>query len=83
LAAAYDYDPYGNLTYTKGIDTPLLYNGQYRGSETGPYYLRARYYDPTTALFLTRDPLSGITQSPYIYANGDPLQYAGPQRTVC
>ena len=38
----------------------------------------ARYYDPTTAQFLTRDPIEQLTQQPYQYANGDPLDQTDP-----
>lgn len=35
--------------FTSGsVSTPLLFQGQYRDSETGFYYLRANYYDPAT-----------------------------------
>ena len=33
----------------------LRYAGEYQDSESGCYYLRARYYDPSTAQFLA-DP---------------------------
>ena len=36
--------------------TPLGWAGEYRDAETGLVYLRARYYDPSTGQFLTRDP---------------------------
>jgi uncharacterized protein RhaS with RHS repeats len=40
----YAYDPYGNLTATTGtVVNPLRYAGQYFDSESGLYYLRARY----------------------------------------
>jgi hypothetical protein len=45
---------------------------------SGIIYLRARYYDPTTAQFLTRDPIEQLTQQPYQYANGDPLDQVDP-----
>jgi hypothetical protein len=35
--------------------------------------LRARYYDPTMGQFLSRDPLSALTRSPYGYAGDNPL----------
>ena len=38
----------------------------------------ARYYDPTTAQFLTRDPLESITRAPYGYASSDPLDEIDP-----
>jgi len=41
-------------------------------------YLRARYYDPTTGQFLTRDPLEAQTQQPYSYANDNPVNNTDP-----
>jgi hypothetical protein len=38
----------------------------------------ARYYDPQTAQFLTRDPLEDETGAPYNYAAGDPLDLTDP-----
>ena len=38
----------------------------------------ARYYDPTTAQFLTRDPLEAETRSAYGYVDGDPLDASDP-----
>ena len=38
----------------------------------------ARYYDPATAQFLTRDPLTSQTRSPYGYVGGDPLDATDP-----
>jgi RHS repeat-associated protein len=79
VAATFTYDPYGNLTaHTGTADTPLRWNGQYQDADTGPYYLRARYYDPQTGQFLTRDPLEALTQAAYGYADGSPLNFADP-----
>jgi RHS repeat-associated protein len=73
------YDPYGNLTASTGsVQSNLLYAGQYVDSESGLYYLRARYYDPTTAQFLTIDPMVAETMSPYAYTAGDPINAADP-----
>jgi RHS repeat-associated protein len=47
-------------------------------AESGLQYLRARYYDPATAQFLTKDPLVAITQEPYGYVGGNPLNYVDP-----
>jgi hypothetical protein len=38
----------------------------------------ARYYDPSTAQFLTRDPLEALTGSPYGYVAGDPPDGSDP-----
>ena len=79
VAATYTYDAAGNLaSQTGGADTPLRWAGQYQDPSTGLYYLRARYYDPTTSQFLTTDPLDGQTREPYGYAQDDPVNAADP-----
>jgi RHS repeat-associated protein len=76
-----DYDPYGRPTSVTGDPvsavTPFGYAGEYT-DPTGLTYLRHRYYDPTTAQFLTIDPLVDQTKSPYGYTDGNPLQYVDP-----
>jgi RHS repeat-associated protein len=78
VAATFVYMPYGALASKTGTaDTPLRWAGQYQDAESGFYYLRARYYDPQTGQFITRDPLEALTQQPYSYG-GDPLNTADP-----
>ena len=57
---------------------PEWCSGQYTDTETGYQYLRARYYDPSTGTFLSRDPLEPITATPYAYGNNDPLNTTDP-----
>lgn len=57
---------------------PFGFAGEYQDKETGLYYLRARYYDPRTGAFLTRDPLEPITATPYAYAANDPINLVDP-----
>ena len=38
----------------------------------------ARYYEPSTARFLSEDPLYTPGESPYVYANNNPLIYTDP-----
>ncbi|HET7475117.1 MAG TPA: RHS repeat-associated core domain-containing protein [Dermatophilaceae bacterium] len=77
--ATYDYSPDGlTTTHTGVLDTPLQWAGQYLDAVSGPYNLRARYYDPTTAQFLTRDPLESATGAPYTDADNDPVILADP-----
>ncbi len=79
VTATFTYDAYGSLTASTGpATTPLLYTGQYRDTESGFYYLRARYYDPTTAQFLTQDPRVSQTGAPYNYTSGNPLNRTDP-----
>lgn len=78
-AASYTYDANGNLTTKTGTaDTPLRWNGQTQDTDTGLYYLRARYYDPATTQFLSVDPLAAITQAIYTYASNNPLNLLDP-----
>ena len=51
--------------------------------QTGLVYLRARYYDPSTAQFLTRDPLGQLTRQPYSYANDNPINNTDPTGLDC
>jgi hypothetical protein len=48
-----------------------------------PDYLRARYYDPSTAQFLTRDPAVAKTRTPYAYVYDDPLNLTDPSGLDC
>jgi RHS repeat-associated protein len=72
------YDPYGNLMSSTGTQPLLGYQGQLADPATGLIYLRARWYDPTTAQFLTQDPLQVLTQEPYAYAGDNPINEADP-----
>ncbi len=72
------WDPWGNSTGTTGTVSNLGWTGQYRDTETGFTYLRARYYDPDTATFLSRDPLETTTREPYAYVGGNPLNNTDP-----
>ena len=63
---SYTYDAYGNQTgHTGTVTTPLGYNGEYTSAGTGLIYVSARTYDPSTAQFLSVDPVVGVTQAPY------------------
>jgi RHS repeat-associated protein len=82
-AATFSHDAYGNLTASTGnVTTPLLFGGQYRDAESGLYYMRARYYDPSTAQFLTRDPLVATTRSPYGYVGDNPVNGTDPSGMI-
>ncbi|HEY3567277.1 MAG TPA: DUF6531 domain-containing protein [Thermoanaerobaculia bacterium] len=79
VVATYSYDPYGNLSGSTGtVTNPFGYAGQYTDAETGFQHLRARYYDPATAQFLTRDPLATLTWDAYGYAGRNPLSLVDP-----
>jgi RHS repeat-associated protein len=62
---------------------PSFYRGEQFDSDLGLYYLRARYYNPVTGRFLSRDPEDGKILDPatlhkYLYASGDPVNSLDP-----
>jgi RHS repeat-associated protein len=80
---AFSYTPYGTLAASSGTETaPMGYASEYTDAESGLQYLRARYYDPATGQFLTRDPLEDQTGQPYAYADGDPVNNVDPSGNV-
>jgi RHS repeat-associated protein len=60
-----------------------LYRGEQYDPDLGLYYLRARYYNPVTGRFLSRDPGAGRIKVPatlhkYLYASSDPIGVIDP-----
>ncbi|MHB8063419.1 MAG: RHS repeat-associated core domain-containing protein, partial [Ruminiclostridium sp.] len=56
----YDYDIWGNPTLTvETSSNAIRYSGEFMDSETGLYYLRARYYDPNIGRFISEDSYWG------------------------
>lgn len=47
-------------------------------SETGLNYLRARYSDPGTGQFMSRDPMVAVTKEPFAYTGDNPLNATDP-----
>jgi len=75
----YTYTPYGATEgHTGTATTPLGYDGQYTSSDTGLIYLRARVYDPSTAQFMSVDPLVAETEEAYGYAGQSPVNRGDP-----
>ena len=81
----YEYDGFGNKINSTGT-TPnnFLYRGEAYDSDLGLYYLRARYYNPLTGRFMSRDPEDGKIKDPrtlhkYLYAGGDPVNRIDPR----
>ena len=86
----YNYDSRSMLMTTAAICAtrevswwPSYYRGEQYDSDLGLYYLRARYYNPATGRFLSRDPLNGNAFDPktlhkYLYAGGDPVNATDP-----
>lgn len=78
----YEYDAWGNLTNTpEGVMTgngeylrnanPFRYSSYQFDTESGLYYLKARYYTATLGRFLTRDRVLNINL--YFYCLNNPV----------
>jgi RHS repeat-associated protein len=79
VVGTYQFDAYGNTTsHTGTAATPMQYAGQYLDSESGLYWMRARYYDPSTGQFVSRDPIASVTRDAYAYAGGMPVNATDP-----
>jgi len=80
----YLYSAYGVLlVHTGSSDNSFLFAGQQQDGSSGLVYLRARYYDPATARFLSRDSFAGSDQLPlslnkYLYASANPVNLTDP-----
>ncbi|RDH83493.1 MAG: hypothetical protein DIZ77_16230, partial [endosymbiont of Seepiophila jonesi] len=84
LTDTYLYDAYGNeVAATGSTENSYRFVGEQYDPNIGFYYLRARYYDPTSGRFISMDPVAGDPQSPislhrYLYANDNPVNYVDP-----
>jgi RHS repeat-associated protein len=80
VTGSYEYDVFGAERSHSGDATEWSYTGEQHDA-TGLEYLRARYYDPGTGRFLSRDPLS---ESPlwkgylFGYASSNPTNLVDP-----
>ena len=68
------WNPYGGGESTSGsLTSPFGFAGMYTDAESGLLAATHRYYDPTTATWLSVDPLVLSTMQPYQYVAGNPL----------
>ncbi len=89
LVVRYTYDAWGNnisrtgsMANTLGIYNPFRYRGYYLDTETGIYYLNARYYNPYWCRFISPDPVidtgSAVGCNLFAYCGNDPVNYQDP-----
>jgi RHS repeat-associated protein len=80
VTQSYTYDSFGNTTNSSGSLTNFFrYTGREFDTETGLYYYRARYYDPSGGRFLSEDPSGfGGGINFYSYAAGTPTNLTDP-----
>lgn len=88
VVATYKYDAFGAVRSSTGsASTEYRFTGQQDDTALSLTYLRARYYDPATGRFLSKDPWPGTTASPssqhsYGYVGGNPLNAVDPSGFV-
>ena len=77
----YTYDVYGEPTVTGSLGNEFDFAGQQTDPSTGLQYLRARYYDPVSGTFLSREPLAvspAWSGNSTAYASGSPCTASDP-----
>ncbi|MGW0202617.1 LamG-like jellyroll fold domain-containing protein [Nonomuraea sp. NPDC003201] len=77
------YDPFGTVTAQTGTKTGLGYQGEYTDPDTGKVNMHARWYQPGTGTFTSRDtatlsPNPSVQANRYTYANASPLTGTDP-----
>ena len=84
ITKSYTYDAFGVEKNIDDADTNAFrYCGEYYDTETGTVYLRARYYNPSTGGFISRDNFAGKSSDPlslnrYTYCSNNPVFYVNP-----
>ncbi len=84
VTGTYSYDVFGAIrSQSGGSGNYWQFTGEQRDAAENLYYLRARYYDPTSARFLGNDPLRGSLLNPqsqnlYAYVGNNPINRVDP-----
>jgi RHS repeat-associated protein len=80
IANTYTYDSLSKLTASTGsLVNPFQYTARESDSETGLYYYRARYYDPSDGRFLSEDPIGFAGGANfYAYVTDSPINLTDP-----
>jgi RHS repeat-associated protein len=83
IATRYAYDPFGVRLAGNGVSNPWQFTGEAWDGEVELLYLRARYYQPETGRFITKDPWRGDVWRPetlnrYVYVRNNPTNSTDP-----
>ena len=74
----YKYNAYGTkISEPTTVTNPIGYRNYYYDTETGLYYLKARYYDSTTGQFTQEDTVQddNLQYNLYGYCSANPILY--------
>jgi RHS repeat-associated protein len=83
IETRYAYDPFGVPLAGNGVSNPWQFTGEAWDAGVELLYLRARYYQPGTGRFITKDPWPGDlwrpgTLNPYVYVGNNPVNLLDP-----
>ena len=80
----YAYDAFGNRTVEEEtVENRFGFAGEMMDAVTGQYYLRARFYNPVIARFLSEDTYYGDGLNLYAYCHNNPVGYVDPSGHLC
>lgn len=88
IVERYEYDAWGRTKIYSADGTELtesaignryLFQGREYDASTGLYYFRARWYDPVSGRFISKDPV-GISGglNLYVFCSDDPVNFVDP-----
>jgi RHS repeat-associated protein len=83
VEANYAYDPFGVPVVPGDASNPYRFTGEAWDEEVELLYLRARYYQPQTGRFISKDPWEGDQRTPatlnsYVYVHNSPANSRDP-----
>ena len=62
---SYKYDEFGNTVESGSLLNEIAYTSAVSDSNTGLYYMNARYYNPKTGRFISQDSYKGSAYEPW------------------
>ncbi|WP_251066910.1 LamG-like jellyroll fold domain-containing protein [Streptomyces sp. ISL-36] len=83
VSASRAYDAFGNVTASAGVNPSLGYQSGWTDNSTGEVNMAARWYQPGTGSFTSRDtwqldPDPSVQANRYTYGNAGPLNGTDP-----
>ena len=83
VSGSASFDPYGEPTGTTGTSSVLGFQSDYTDPSTGHVWMAARWYQPSSATFLSRDTYAGEVKTPftlnrYTYGVNNPVRFWDP-----
>ncbi|MFI7672301.1 RHS repeat-associated core domain-containing protein [Actinophytocola sp. NPDC049390] len=77
------YDPFGQVTDRAGDTGNIGYQGDWTDEDTGQVNMGARWYDPSSGSFTSRDTVDhpggdAVLANRYTYGNADPVNVTDP-----